>query len=353
MNPKREITIGRRIVEENGDAYVIAEVGHNHQGSLETAKKLFESAHMAGVDAVKLQKRDNPTLYTKAAFDKPYENENSYGATYGEHREFLEFGEEEYRELIPFAHSLGMDFICTAFDFPSVDFLANQQIDGFKIASGDLTNTPLQKAVAGVGKPIILSTGGGSMEDIQRAVDTILPLNSRLCILHCTATYPTMPEDMNLRVIESLRARFPELIIGLSDHYDGISMAPVAYVLGARIFEKHFTLHHTWKGTDHAFSLEPIGMHKMTRDLHRVRAALGNGVKTPLEAEKPAVSKMGKSVYASHDLSAGATLTEADLVLKSPGGKGFRPFEMESLIGRRLRCAVPGEEALTEEHLEA
>ena len=140
----------------------------------------------------------------------------------------------------------------------------------FKIASGDLTNTPLLRHVAAFGKPMFVSTGGGTLEDVERAVDAVLPLNEQLCVLQCTASYPCEVEELNLGVIETYRERFPDLVVGLSDHQSGIAMSLVGYMLGARVIEKHFTLNHAWKGSDHAFSLMPEGMRRLVRDLHRV-----------------------------------------------------------------------------------
>src|SRR5215213_1211632 len=177
----RQLIIGDRIISDDSDCYVIAEIGHNHQGSLKTAIELFKAAAECGVSAAKLQKRDNRGLYTREMFDKPYENENSFGATYGEHREALEFGKVEYEELQAESAKLGMAFFATAFDFKSADFLADLNMSAYKIASGDLKNTPLLKHVAKIGKPMIVSTGGGTIEDVQRAYDTVMPLNPRLC----------------------------------------------------------------------------------------------------------------------------------------------------------------------------
>ena len=348
----RELTIGPFTVNDESDAFVIAEIGHNHQGSLEQCKKLFLDAKHSGVQAVKLQKRDNRTLYTAAMYAKPYENENSYGATYGEHREFLEFGREQYQELVRYARELDLLFFSTAFDLPSADFLEALDMPLYKIASGDLRNTPLLKHVASFGKPMILSAGAATMEDVDRAVNAVLPLNRRLAVLQCTATYPTVAEDLNLRVITTLRERYPDLVIGLSDHYNGIAMGPVAYVLGARIFEKHFTFNHTAKGTDHALSLEPPGMHKFVRDLQRTRLALGDGVKVILKAEEPAVAKMGKKLVAARDLPAGHVLTAADVAIKSPGD-GLPPYHWDGVIGKKLTRAVKSDDTLAAADLAA
>jgi N-acetylneuraminate synthase/sialic acid synthase len=335
----RELVIGPNRIADDTDCYVIAEVGHNHQGELGKAMEMLRHAHECGAQAVKLQKRDNRTLFTRAMYDKPYDNENSFGPTYGAHREALEFGREEYTALRDYARELGITLFATAFDVPSADFLAELEMPAYKIASGDLKSIPLLKHIAGFGKPMILSTGGGTMEDVQRAYDAIVPINPQLCILQATATYPTQPEEMNLRVITMLREQFPEVVVGLSDHYNGISMAVAAFVLGARVVEKHFTLNHTWRGTDHALSLEPIGMSKMVRDLRRVRVGLGDGVKRPQPNEAPALAKMGKSLVASRDLPAGHVLSIDDIAMKSPGG-GLPPYELERLVGCVLPSAV-------------
>lgn len=347
----RELRIENTLIDDAGDCYVIAEIGHNHQGDVAKCKDLFRAAKECGANAVKLQKRDNRSLYTAAMYNKPYENENSFGRTYGEHREFLEFGRDAYVELQAYARELGVTFFATAFDHPSANFLAELDVPAYKIASGDLKNIPLLQHVARFGKPMIISTGGGLIEDIVRAYEAVAPLNAQLAFLHCTATYPTVPGEMNLRVIEALRERFPETVIGLSDHYNGIAMSVAAYVLGARIIEKHFTLNHTWKGTDHALSLEPIGMSKMIRDLHRTREALGDGVKRLYPNEQAPIQKMGKMIVAARDLPAGHLLTAKDLAFKSPAD-GLPPYEIERVLGRTLRAPLVTDEAVRLEQLD-
>ena len=347
----RELTIDNFTISDDSDCFVIAEIGNNHQGDLQKAKDMFKAAKECGVNAVKLQKRDNKSLLTRAAYNKPYENENSFGATYGEHREALEFGRTEYVELKKYAAELGLTMFSTAFDMNSADFLAELDMPLYKVASGDLKNTPLLKHIAKIGKPMIISTGGGTMEDVQRAYDAIMPINSQLCILQCTASYPAEPEDLNLRVITTYRERFPDVIIGLSDHENGIAMALAAYVLGSRMVEQHFTLNHTWKGTDHAFSLEPIGMRKLVRDLRRVRIALGDGEKKIYPSEVNPITKMGKKLVASHDLKAGHTLTISDIAVKSPSD-GIPPYELDNVIGKVLRNALSEDDNITFENLQ-
>ena len=340
-------------VHDESDCYVIAEIGHNHQGDVEKAKQLIRSAHEWGVDAVKLQKRSNRTLFTRDFYNQPYDNEFSFGHTYGEHREALELDADEYRELQRYARELGITFFATAFDFESADLLAELDLPAFKFASGDLRNTPLQRYVAAFGKPMFLSTGGGTIEDVARAVDAILPINDRLCVLQCTAAYPAESDDLNLNVITTLRERFPGLVIGLSDHQNGIAMAVVAYMLGARVIEKHFTLDHALKGTDHAFSLMPDGMRRLVRDLHRIPGALGDGVKRPLPVEAEPLRKMGKKLVASRDLEEGHVLSPDDVAIKSPADGGLPPYELDRIVGMRLRRSLRPDDNVELADLEA
>ena len=339
MSQRMNLVIGDHHVNDDADCYVIAEIGHNHQGSVEKCRELFLAARNAGVQAVKLQKRDNRTLFTKAAYDKPYDNPNSYGETYGEHREFLEFGLAEYRELQVYAKELGLDFFATAFDIPSADFLHSLDVPAFKFASGDIRTTPLLKHVARFGRPMILSTGGASLDDIRRAYDAVMPINPRLCIMQCTGGYPPAWDELNLMVIETLRREFPDIVIGFSSHDSGIAMAVAGYMLGARVIEKHFTLNRAQKGTDHAFSLEPQGMTKMVRDLRRLKLALGDGRKVMYKSEAAPITKMGKSIVASRDLPRGHVLSERDMAMKSPGG-GIPPYEWDRLVGMTLTEAI-------------
>jgi len=348
----RELFVDGRRISDGDPAYVIAEVGHNHQGSLVKAVEFLDMAKQCGVDAVKLQKRDNRSLYTRAMFDQPYDHENSFGRTYGEHREALELDDKDWFELMHRAREIGITLFGTTFDLRSADFLAELGVPAFKIASADLTNTPLLRQVASYGKPVFLSTGGGTMEDVERAVEAILPINGQLCVMQCTAAYPAEAEDLNLRVIETLRDRFPDVVVGLSDHQDGYTMSLLGYTLGARVIEKHFTLSHGWKGTDHAFSLMPDGMRRLVRDLQRVPLALGDGVKRPLPCEEGAIRKMGKKLVAARELPAGHVLAPGDIDAKSPADEGLPPYELERLLGRRLRRRLEFEDAVTFEDLE-
>ena len=355
MSPQDHATRALRIddaeITDGGDCWVIAEIGHNHQGSVEKAKELFTEAKATGAHAVKLQKRDNRGLYTREMFNKPYENENSYGSTYGEHREYLEFGRAEYQELKAFAADIGITFFATAFDLASADFLAELDMPAYKIASADLINTPLLRHVAEIGKPVILSTGGATLDDVRRGVETVAEINPQIVLLQCTAGYPAEWDELDLRVITTYRECFPTAVVGLSSHDSGIAMAVAAYVLGARVIEKHFTLNRALKGTDHRFSLEPVGLRKMVRDLRRTRVALGDGMKTMYPSETEPIVKMAKKLVAARSLPAGHTLRLEDVAMKSPGD-GLPPYELDRVVGRTLRHPVSTDTALTFELLE-
>jgi len=339
----RELKIGGHHIHDESDCYVIAEIGHNHQGEFEKAKEMIKVAEECGAHAVKFQKRDNRSLFTKSFFDKPYDNEFSYGATYGLHREALELSNDEFKELKRYADELDVDFMATAFDYKSADFLAELGVAGIKMASGDLSSIPLLKYVASLGIPMIISTGGARIEDVHMAYDTISPKNKNLSILQCTAAYPPDFDQLDLNVITTFRKLFPDVVIGLSDHSNGIAMGPVSYVLGARIVEKHFTLNRALKGTDHAFSIEPVGLRKLVRDLKRTRLAMGSPHKNIHESERNPITKMSKKIVASRDLASGTTITESDIAFKSPGD-GLPPSAIDRVVGKTLTKDVQADD---------
>ncbi len=289
----RALTISGQRIADDEPCYVVAELGSNHGGHLPTALQMIKIAIQCGVSACKLQKRENATLYSKALLDQPYDHEHSFGSTYGAHRQVLEFGEREYLACCGVAKAHGKALFATAFDEVSADFLMRIGVPAIKIASGGLTDRALLQHVSTLGVPIILSTGGGTWADVTRAVDTLAAGRSSFALLHCTAAYPVLDyTELNLRAIVTMRERYPNTVIGWSGHVSGIAMALVAYAYGARIIEQHFTLNRAMKGTDHAFSLEPVGLRKLCRDLERAHQATGDGVKRCYESERKPLSKM-------------------------------------------------------------
>jgi sialic acid synthase len=296
----RELIIDGVRIADDTDCYVIAEIGHNHQGNFELCCEMFKAAKLAGCNAVKLQKRHNKTLYSEEMYNAPYNSENAFGATYGEHREALEFNLEEYDALKCYAKHIGITFFATAFDIPSLEFLVELGVPAIKIASGDLSNTALLRKAWPLRLPTILSTGGSGLDGIRDAIHCFDHANNP-AILHCTSGYPAKYEELNLRCIETLRQRFRHYVIGWSGHDTGTAMAPVAYALGARIIEKHFTLDRTMKGTDQPMSLEPQGMRHMIESLKQCRLALGDGIKRQYDSEKEPLKKQRKNAQGQID----------------------------------------------------
>jgi len=335
----RQLEISNSLVADDSLPFIIAEVGHNHQGNLEQALKLIGAAATAGASAVKFQKRDNKNLFTPKMYDEPYNSENSFGDTYGLHRDALEFGVEEYKICMAEAERLNILFFATAFDFNSADFLQALNMPVYKIASGDLANLPLLEYVARFQKPMIISTGGANFEMIETAAITIRKIHNNFAILQCTASYPAPFNQLNLRVIERLRRLYPENVIGYSGHDNGIAMSTAAFTLGARIIEKHFTLNRALKGTDHAFSLEPQGLSKLVRDLRRTSEALGDGEKVIYDNERAPIRKMGKMIVAKRFIPAGTKISRDDVEFRSPAD-GLAPELLEKVLGSILKNDV-------------
>jgi len=335
----RFFNIDNRTINENSRPYIIAEIGHNHGGSVEKCKDLISLAKECNCDAVKLQKRDNKSLYTEALYNSPYENIHSFGRTYGEHREALEFNFNEYREIIRHADFLGIFIFATAFDIKSVDVLCYLNIKAIKIASGDIRNTPLISYAAKQRIPLIISTGGADYGDIADAVEYVERHHKNYALLHCVATYPNYPQELNLKVIEKLKIFNPGTIIGFSSHYDGVLAGICAFNHGAQIIEYHFTDSHVNKGSDHALSLQPQGMKKLTGHLKHAYMMRGGGFKERLDREDKALYKMEKSIYLKKAKPAGYKIKEEDLVFKSPGG-GLPPARAQEVIGQTLGASL-------------
>ena len=315
--------------------YIIAEIGNNHQGNLKHALRLVKKAKESGADAVKTQKRDNKSLYTEKFFNTNYNSHNSFGDTYGLHREALELSKRDYEELINYSKDINIDFFATPFDLKSLEFLEQFQLSSYKIASGDITNTILQKEIAKTKKEIFLSTGGANIEDVKRAKENIFKYNENLTILQCTSSYPVKVEDMNLNVLKTYAENFPGIRLGLSDHQNGIDAGPIAYMLGARVFEKHFTLDRSNKGTDNIFSLEPQGLKKFTRNILRIEKLLGSSEKKQLDIELDPLIKMRKSLVLSNDKKKGDIINIGDVTIKSPG-LGLHPYELNKIVGKKI-----------------
>jgi N-acetylneuraminate synthase len=270
-------------------AYVIAEIGLNHNGDVEIAKKLIDVAARAGADAVKFQKRTPEISTPEHMRDVP--RETPWGTmSYLEYRRRVEFGRDEYIEIGDHATMLGLDWFASPWDVPSVDFLEDLNVVAHKVASASLTDTELLVRLRETGKPIILSTGMSTIEQIDRALDTLG--TDRVVLMHATSTYPLEPEEANLRVISTLRDRYAGIPVGYSGHERGLQISLAAVALGAVAVDRHITLDRTMWGSDHAASLEPTGLEHLVRDIRVIEKALGDGVKRVFDSERAPMAKL-------------------------------------------------------------
>lgn len=294
--------------KELNEPFVIAEVGQNHNGNLDLAREYISIFSNEGADAIKFQTRNNKYLFSKDAYNAPYNSENAFAETYGAHRETLELKPEWLPILKEDCTKHGVKFMSTPFDEPSLELLKSIDVDIIKIASFDLGNLPFIHRIAALGKPVVMSVGGGKIEQIRSSVNVMLNHHDGVAILHCVSEYPCEYNRLGLDSIEDLIREFPHCVIGSSDHFNGTLSGPVAYLKGARVFEKHVTLNRASKGTDHSFALEREGFRKFVRDIKRVRHMLPPKSAEDLGNEK-VFKKLGKSLIAYVDIKAGEKIT--------------------------------------------
>jgi sialic acid synthase SpsE len=346
-----EIKIGNRYIGENHPVFVVAEIGQNHNGSMEIAKQLINQAAHDKVDAVKFCKRHIPLELTKERYNQPYLSVHSFGETYGKHREFLELSKEQYAELKKYAESKGLIFFASVCDIQSADDLDDLGVEMFKVASRDLTNKPLIEHLAKKGKPIFLSTGMSNIGDIENAVNLIKQYHDKILIFHCTSEYPCPYEHLNLTALISLRDKF-NLNVGLSDHSVGIMAPCAAAVMGAVAVEKHITLDKHMKGTDHAGALDPPGMERLVVWIRNFEKAKGYGVKSMINEEFITKIKLARSIVAKRKINMGEILTKDMITAKSHTSLGLNPFDDHLIIGKKLKQDINEDELILVEHVE-
>ncbi len=336
--------------------YIIGEIGQNHNGSVDIAKLITQlvarpvkeelfGLKLPPIDAVKLTKRDLKEELTASEMHRPYQSPNAFGATYGEHRQFLELSDQEHFEVYKYAKSLGLDFVETLCAPGTLSLLKLFTPDKLKVASRDLTNLPLLEALAETKIPIILSTGMGGEKELNMALDTITKQHSNISILHCVSQYPTHPANANLKTITYLKKQYPQYSIGYSDHTIGISAPVAAVALGAEIIEKHITIDRYMKGTDQINSLGPDGVWRMIRDIRLTELSLGEENIFIDTCVLEAKEKLERSIAAKHSLPKGHIIKENDLHLLSPG-IGLPWHERHLLIGKKLIKDIPADELI-------
>ena len=280
-------------INNHHSIYFIAEIGQNHQGDINIAKKMVDSLKGLPISCIKTAKRDIDTCLSEEQKAMIYDNPNSFGRTYYEHRKALELSKDNFIEFKNYVEDAGFDFISSFTDKPSLDFLQEIGITGLKIASQRTADLELLKSVASTKLPTILSTGMSSIEDVDRAVE-ILKNNDELHLLQCTSTYPTPENELNLNVIPMYQKRYEGIVdsVGFSGHHAGVAPDIAAYMMGSRIIERHYTLSRNMKGTDHVGSLELSGIQYILKYIEQVKQAMGTSKKYVLDSEMPALKKL-------------------------------------------------------------
>lgn len=339
--------VGRKIGSPEEDVFFIAEIGQNHQGDLKVAKTMISEAKRIGCDCVKFQKSDLAAKFTRSALQRAYNSENSWGETYGEHKEFLEFSIDEYKELQRYSDSMGILFTASAMDEKSLDVLESLKVPFIKIGSGDANNFPLLRKASQLGTPVIISTGmqtSTTVKEIVRIMEAADKHN--FALMHCVSSYPTVPENCRLKTISLLQKWFPKVHIGYSGHEIGIDISSAAVNLGARIIERHFTLNKSQKGSDHKCSLLPDEFEELIRRTRLGDQGVGQevlqalkvdvGEKVILECEMDCRLKLGKSLVYGKSFLKGSVIQEDDIGVKVSEPFGITAENIYEIVGKVL-----------------
>lgn len=346
--------------------FIIAEIGQNHQGDINLAREMIKIARECGADCVKFQKSHLPSKFNSKALRRPYKCPNSWGNTYGEHKAYLEFSEEEFVQLKQFASEVGVLFAASAMDEVSLNFLQSLQVPFIKIGSGDLHNKPLLCKAAKLHVPLIISTGMSNIDEVVDVYNTVKIEHSEFCILHCVSSYPTPLNEINLNVIKTYRKLFPDICIGYSGHELGIETSVAAVALGAKVLERHFTLNKNWKGSDHICSLVPTEFKEMVDSIRsfektsntlnvlackNIQTALGSFDKRFQVSEQACYEKLGKTIVAARNLNAGEVITADKINIKVSEPKGIPAKLFTSALGKLLIRDIEADESIFESDL--
>ena len=333
----KTVNIANKLMGEGEPCFIIAEAGINHNGDVNLAKKLIDTAKDAGADAVKFQTFKAEEVVSKSAEKARYQKETT-GADESQLGMIkkLELTEKDFKELFAHAQKKGVIFLSSPFDRISVDLLDELGVQAFKIPSGEITNFPLLKHIARKKKTVILSTGMSTLGEVEEALEVIRNEGTEeMILLHCVSCYPAKVEDMNLKALETLRCAF-RLPVGLSDHTLGITIPIAAVALGACVIEKHFTLNKNLPGPDHLASLEPEELKQMVKAIRDVEKSIGDGIKKPTQEEEENKKVARRSIVAKVDITKGAIITEKMLDIVRPG-TGIEPRYLDVVIGRKAK----------------
>lgn len=326
--------------------YIIAEAGVNHNGKVEVAKKMIEEAAKAGADAVKFQTFRAESLVAAGAPKARYQID----ATGKEESQFfmlkkLELSENDFLELADYAKNFNIDFLSTPFDTESIEFLQTLNMPYWKIPSGEITNLPYLEKIAATKRPVLMSTGMCTMDEIQEAIDVFRYYDrSMITLLHCNTQYPTPYEDVNLLAMRAIADRF-KVRVGYSDHTLGIEIPIAAVAMGAAVIEKHFTLDRNMEGPDHRASLQPDELKAMVKGIRNVEKALGSKEKKPSPSETGNIVIARKSIVAKRDILKGEIFTEENITAKRPGD-GLSPMKWYEVLGKKAKRDFKADEKI-------
>lgn len=334
-----KIKIGKNLIGDGCPVFIIAEAGINHNGDIEKAMLLIDEAVKCGADAVKFQTHLPEKEMLKDAFTADYVGDSLFDIL-----KKVELSKEDHIKLKKYAEEKGILFLSTAFSREAADLLEEINVKAYKIGSGEMTNLPLIEHIAKKGKPMFISTGMSILEEIKETVDLVKKLNNNFIILHCTSSYPTKYEDVNLKVIEQLREEF-KTPVGLSDHSLGIYTSLAAVVLGACVLEKHFTISREWPGPDQKASIEPRELKALVQGVRAIKKALGN-IKKINDDEVPIKKMARESVVSLKDISSG-TVIEKDMVWVKRPGTGIPAKDLSEIIGCRTKRNIKANQLIS------
>ncbi len=349
----KKISIGNTEISPQSAIFLIAEAGVNHNGDINLAKKLIDIAANAKVNAIKFQTYNSDSLILRSTSKVNYQKtKTDSNESFYDMLKRYELTNENFKDLKAYCEKKGIIFLSTAFDEISVELLDFLQVPAYKIGSGDMNNFPLLKLICSKLKPILLSTGMASLEEVKESVSFIIDNQiEEIVIFQCTTNYPTQYEEINLNVIETFKKEFPEFLIGFSDHSLGIEASLGAAAKGVKVIEKHFTLNKNMEGPDHRASLDPDELKEWVTRIRNLEKALGSFKKYPSNNEINIAKKARKSIVSTKYLKKGDVLTTENISVKRPG-LGISPKHYEDLIGKKIKENVPIDSILKWEDIE-
>lgn len=331
---QHKILIGNREISNNSKTFIIAEAGVNHNGNIDIAKKLIDAAAASGVDAVIFQTFKTEKLILKNVEKAPYQKKTSNE----EESQFdmlkkLELTKEQTKELLEYCNYKNILFLSTPFDKESLDLLDEIGVKAFKISATDLTNIQFLRYVAKKQKPIIISAGMCYMEEVERALNAIEPINQKVILLQCTSNYPILNDEANIGIVEVFKNKF-DMLVGYSDHSEGVGASPYAVALGAKVIEKHFTIDKNMSGPDQKASITPEELKKLVEQIRIVEEYIGNNIKMPTQSEQFTRKALQKCFVASKKIKKGEIFTDENIIAKRTNGEGISAIYFDEIIGK-------------------